>query len=370
MRSTKVWMLIVVTGILLLSGCAKKQATYEQYVDENGVRVTKNTTTPADPALTIELKEIGFIDNENETDSVRFIEALYYTGSDDKENLYILDSKRSRVHKYNNAYKFVSCFGGKGEGPGEFMYAGNICIKKDTIYIPDWYSKKINKYDLEGNPLSIKKYDDIDKIPTHPRTFGDHFINSSMNSKTISSAPGIVYRSAVASLYDQRLNFIKDIYTLTWEFNKTEDYDPTANGVTSANSDTELYLAEKSKEQYLISVHDNSGKRIREIRKQFTRIRINEEESQKLAEKGEKYKMKYKMTYKSSINNLNVDKYGRLWVNVPVANSDKLYYDIFKDDIYQNRIMLKLEEGYNPQFVGNKILAINEDNNNIKVYEY
>ncbi|HAQ61866.1 TPA: hypothetical protein DCR49_07710, partial [Candidatus Delongbacteria bacterium] len=47
--------------ILIISGCTKKVATYEQVV-ENGIRITKNTGVPADSTFKIELKEVGFID--------------------------------------------------------------------------------------------------------------------------------------------------------------------------------------------------------------------------------------------------------------------------------------------------------------------
>jgi len=362
--------LVILSVFIFTVSCSKKEVkTYEQTV-ENGIRVTKNNGIPADSTFKIELKEVGFIDNENETDSVKFIEKSYQHNIDRKGNLYILDSKRSKIHKYNSDYQFISCFGGKGEGPGEFMTAGTICINQDTIYITDWYSKKIIKYDLEGNSLSLKLCDNIEKIPAYPKSFGDYFMSSSISSKTDPSIPGIVNMITVMSLYDDKLNYIKDLYKLTWEFDRTKDYDPTANGAVSANNDTELFLAEKSKDRYIISVLDNSGTKIREIRKQFARIRITDEESKKLAESGEKHNLKYKMTYKSSIKNLHIDKYGRLWVETPVANSDEKHFDVFKDDIFLNRITLNLEEGYRPQFIGNRILAVNEENNNIKIYEY
>jgi cell division protein FtsI/penicillin-binding protein 2 len=120
----------------------------------------------------------------------------------------------------------------------------------------------------------------------------------------------------------------------------------------------------------MISVLDNSGTKIREIRKQFARVRISDEESKKLAESGEKYNKKYKMTYRNSINSMHIDKYRRLWVETPVANSDEKHFDIYKDDIFQNRVTLKLEESYRPQFIGSKIVAVNEENSNIKIYEY
>jgi hypothetical protein len=361
--------LVILSAFIVFLSCSKKESTYE-VSEVNGIRVTKNTNIPADPALKIELKEVGFIENENETDSVKFIEKSYYQNMDHRGNLYILDTKRSKIHKYNSDYQFISCFGGKGEGPGEFMSAGNICINQDTIYITDWYSKKIIKYDLEGNPLSLKLCDDFEKIPAYAQPFGDYYISSFITSKTYPSTPGIVIVITVASLYDNRLNFIKDLYKLTWEFDRTKDHDPTANGAVFANNDTELFLSEKSKDLYMISVLDNSGTKIREIRKQFARVRISDEESKKLAESGEKYNKKYKMTYRNSINSMHIDKYRRLWVETPVANSDEKHFDIYKDDIFQNRVTLKLEESYRPQFIGSKIVAVNEENSNIKIYEY
>jgi|GEM_PF-4853512 len=64
------------------------------------------------------------------------------------------------------------------------------------------------------------------------------------------------------------------------------------------------------------------------------------------------------------------DKYGRLWVAANDNSEDQLKFDIYENDILLNRIVLNIEKGYSPYFVGGKIVGINRENNNIKIYEY
>jgi hypothetical protein len=47
-----------------------------------------------------------------------------------------------------------------------------------------------------------------------------------------------------------------------------------------------------------------------------------------------------------------------------------MLYDVFDNDIFINRVDLEPEQGYFIYFVEDKLVAVNRENNNIKVFEY
>jgi hypothetical protein len=68
---------------------------------------------------------------------------------------------------------------------------------------------------------------------------------------------------------------------------------------------------------------------------------------------------------------MRTDKYGRLWVSVYDESKPKKYVnDVFDNDIFINRVDLETEQGYFIYFVEDKLVAVNRENNNIKVFEY
>jgi hypothetical protein len=359
-------MVICIAAIIVVS-CTKKESTYA--VSElNGIRITKNTGVPADSTIKIELKEVGFIDMENENDTNRFIQSASDFEFDDQGNLFVLDSKKHRVHKYDKNGNFMLAFGRNGKGPGEFYYPGFMNVRKDTLYLSNWTSLKIIKYDLKGNYICDKLLADLYKFPSYPKKFGDRYINRSTFNKAGSDNKMLMVSDI--TLYDAAFNFVKSLYIIEYPFTMEEEHDPSEFGSVAAFSDSVVYISENSKDRYKIDVYNSDGIKIREINKNYAKTKVNEKEAQSISEEGAKYGMKFITIYKNSINWMLTDKYGRLWVAAKDFAEDKLSFDIFENDILLNKVVLNLEKGYSPNFVGDKIVAVNRDNNNIKIYEY
>jgi len=353
---------------IMFFSCTKKVATYEQ-VTENGVRITKNTGVPADSTFKIELKEVGFIDMENETDTIRFLKSASNFDLDEIGNLYLMDREKNKIHKYDKNYKFVKAFGRNGRGPGEFFLPGFMNVRKDTLYLSNWTSLRVIKYDLNGNYLEDKVFPTNENFPSYPTKFGkEHYISQSTSNRYKSD--GKEYMIEEVALFDNKFNFIKHLYKLEYDSKNDIEHDPSELGSVAAFSDSVIYISENSKDRYKIDVYNSDGVKIREINKNYAKTKANEKEAQALYEAGVKYGMKFKMTYKNSINWMLTDKFGRLWVLAKNGTEESLYFHIYENDILLNKIVLNVEKGYDPYFVGDKIVAINRDNNNIKIYEY
>lgn len=343
--------LVILSAVLLLISCTNKEATHNQY-DLNGIRITENSTTPADSTFRIELKEVGFIDMENETDSNRFISMIANVDIDDEGNIFIMDLMKRRIHKYDKKCNFIKTFGRIGNGPGEFEYPGTINVRKDTVFVPDLATLQVIKYDTDGNFIVNKKINDVSKFPSYPKKFGERYLSESINIYPNEEKGGLVMYEDI-NLYDSRFNFIKHLYKNKYYSDGADANDLAKKALVITYNDSLLYVYEKSIDKYQIDVFDNEGDKVGEIRKNYRRFKIAPDK------------------YANSVSSLQTDKYGRLWVGVYDEKNQKKYvYDIFENDIFINRVVLDIEEGYFRYFIEDKLVAVNRDNNKIKIYEY
>ena len=371
MRRIKVWMLIVATGFLLLSGCSKKEATYE--VNEvNGIRVTENTGVPADSTFKIELREVAFIQNDAEDDPERYFNQPTVVDFDKAGNIYILDRSKYMIFKYDPKGSFIKSFGQHGQGPGEFIQPGAMIVRKDTLYVTEISSYKISKFNLDGQFLGDKKYPDIHNFPMLPSKFGENYITVFGATKNIVTDEGKQISIKESSLYDHNFDFIKNLHILEYEPTAEDaEFDPTEKGIQAAATYINAYVYEHSKTQYKIDVYDFIGNKVREIRKYYSKIKTPLDFHKKNEEIWAKRGRKYRSEFRNSIYQLRTDKYNRLWASGPSnKEEDGYYFDIFENDIFINRVKPVMEEGYGLLFVADKIIGYNSNENKIKIYEY
>ena len=129
-------LVLALTIVIIIVSCSKKESTYGRNT-VNGIRITKNNGIPYVPELKIELEEIGFINMENETDSIRFLSSIGDITLDRDGSLFIIDYMKCKIHKYDQNCNFIKTFGRKGNGPGEFESLTYMNIRLDTIFIPN-----------------------------------------------------------------------------------------------------------------------------------------------------------------------------------------------------------------------------------------
>lgn len=369
MKSIKVWMFAALGVILLLSGCSKKEITYNVR-EVNGIKITESSTTPADSTYKVVPKELYTISNDDENPENCFMHASSID-LDRSGNLYVLDKRSFKVFKYDPSGKLMKVFGGQGQGPGEFVQPGTVNARKDTVFVTDFEGFKIHKFDTEGNYITSKQIEDMSHFPFTPSKCGKNYITFG-SSKNKAFENGKTLRIIESSLYDSAFNFIKNLSILEYEPPAPDvEHDPYEKGIIAAASDINAYVYEYSKTQYKIDVYDTDGNKVREIRKNYTRIKTPDEVVQQQKERNEKKGTKYKTEFRNSIFNMYADKYNRLWVGSSTGkkNQDNVY-DLFENDIFIIRIKLQLDENYYPKYVGDKIVGINYGENKIKVYDY
>ncbi len=343
-------LLMALIIVIVIVNCSKTESTYERS-KVNGIRITKNNGIPANPEFRIELKEIGYIDMVNETDSIRFLSSIGDITVDRDGSLFIIDDNKCRIHKYDKNCNFIKTFGRKGNGPGEFEYVTYMNIRKDTIYIPNVSSMMIMKFDTAGKFIENKRLFDISKFPMYPEKFGEKYISQTRDFMP-DEEKGIVFYETIG-LYDSNFMFEKHLYKNEYSEKGAEPQDLFKKGHRVAFNDSNIFGYEASIDNYSIDVLDSNGIKKRQIRKNYRRTKSDEN------------------SYVNSIQGMQTDKYGRLWVSVHDVNFlGKTRYDIYDNDIFINRVTLDIEKGYSREFIEDKLVAVNRETNSIKVYEY
>ncbi len=110
------------------------------------------------------------------------------------DKLFILDGSKINVYDVTDG-AFKRTFGKSGKGPGEFNYANDFCICRDTVYVADSGNFRVQTYNIAGDYLSSYKYKMPWKIncfehslyvlpPTrHPGTFVSSYRNNSFSTE-------------------------------------------------------------------------------------------------------------------------------------------------------------------------------------------
>ena len=162
---------VFITIIAFVFNCSKSDETYTiETID--GVRHVHNHAPlwGDEPKVALEfVQKIGELDTEDEN---YLLYGLHDIARDRNGNFYVLDSGNYRVQKFDSDWKYLSTFGRRGEGPGEF--GSNYFLELDTqgnIFVTGWGGMKIQVLTPEGKYLKT-----IDVKPD--RIHGLHLLQS------------------------------------------------------------------------------------------------------------------------------------------------------------------------------------------------
>ncbi len=142
------FLFIFIVGCLYLRG-GDIQASWKGKKEvRNGITFICNPSQPVRGELNFELEDDLVISyGENENDVFGWITGIEL---DHDNNVYVMDSKRCVIFKYDNRGKFQYKIGRKGVGPGEFRRPRDFFVSKERdIYVLDEYL--IHIFDNRGN---------------------------------------------------------------------------------------------------------------------------------------------------------------------------------------------------------------------------
>ena len=74
---------------------------------------------------------------------------------DPEGQVYVADSGNNRVQKFTADGKFITKWGSRGDGDGEFSTPHGVTIdSEDNVYITDMDNFRVQKFDSNGNFLT------------------------------------------------------------------------------------------------------------------------------------------------------------------------------------------------------------------------
>lgn len=239
---------------------------------EDGVQVVYNPKEPAPPPgtpkkliLTPELS-IG----EEEAGEYIFSE-IYSLDVDDEGNIYVLDTIEACVKVFDKDGKNIRKFGKKGQGPGEMQMAVRIHITAgNEILIYDTANRRISFFSFEGECLKeivAGKY-------MFARTIPDSKGNIIAQSLVFGEEP--VYEIIK---FDQDLNPILTIKTVPAE-GLGSGVIQMVRPVFNVRVMPDDHIAIGSSSEYEIHIVNPEGKTVRKIIKDYTPVKISDEEKE------------------------------------------------------------------------------------------
>ncbi len=262
-------------GMVLLAACGEKRSRVDK-VYENGVEIVLNYMEPyVLPGVpsSLELEEAMVIDTESEAIAKTGLTAIQTFSLDRGGNIYLMmrQSPGMFIYKFDSEGKFLTSFGRKGQGPGEFEYGGDIAIDEENrVIAKDTSKEKFFIFTKDGvlieevkfgKNLNIEKYLGMGKLltwwqeqdPAMPVIRNHYFIS------------------------DDTLSENREFYT--FEFDdpfRAPRYKLKGKAIILGASDKNIFIGD-STGGYEILVFDSSGKILRKIRKDFLPVLFPED---------------------------------------------------------------------------------------------
>jgi hypothetical protein len=318
--------------------CGRKGTQVEK-ITENGVEVVINHLEPyALPGVpsTLKLEEILSIDTEKDEVLKTGLTSIETFSLDREGNTYFMmrQSPGNFIYKFDASGKFLTSFGRRGQGPGEFDYGGDLHIDgQDRIIAKDMTKDKIYVFSRNGVLLEEVKLGENLSL--------DEYLGSGryLTSRQEEVPDKPVLRNHYY-LSDGTLSENQEFYMYEFDDpNRAPRYRPKGHALILGASDKNIFVGD-DRGGYEIFIFDFSGKLLRKIRKAFRPVALSED-----------YKVMFKKVmgrsalgqdrirrtdfpeYLPPFQYLFADAHGRLYVMTNERQGERKYWtDIFASE--------------------------------------
>lgn len=332
---------------LIFASCRQEQDKVERTM-EDGVEVVINHlepySLPGEPS-NLHLEEALSIDTgKNEIAQTGLITMDSFC-VDSERNIYSMLRRSSEnfIFKFDHFGKYITSFGRKGQGPGEFAWGGDILMDaEDHIMAKDMTKEQFFIFSREGVLLDeIKLEKNI--IPVH--YLGDKKYLVIWQERDPKDP---VFRNYYG-ISNNTLSENREFYRFEFEDSaRSVRYNPIQSGFVLGASDRNIFVG-NAKKGYEILVFDFDGNLIRKIRKAFRPVEVPEEYKALIKKNLGRYPRGQELIKKLDFpphmppfRYLFTDEQGRLYVMTHEREGErKFWYDIFtREGIFISRIKL------------------------------
>lgn len=137
--------------LFIVFACSKKPESAASVEIIEGIEHVHNTETPLYPNKTVTLEEELSIGGEK-------YDMIFRPQSfivDQNENIYISDFQDQSIKVFDPGGKHIKTIGRKGEGPGEFLYIGNLTFLPDgRLMVMDINVNRLSLFDSDGKYIN------------------------------------------------------------------------------------------------------------------------------------------------------------------------------------------------------------------------
>lgn len=377
MKLTKsLCVIFLLTALIIFSGCSKKEQTCT-VTEKDGVKIYRNNNVPTLEKIDfnpVKLFEVNSDSTEANHISYSDFDLIDF---DSKGNIFIADWGTPKINKYNKDGKHEKTFVRSGKGPGEATNFWFLCIKNDTIYVSDRQDFSISMFNTEGEFLNRVQPEGM-RFQMKP-VGKNRFICKFFNVKPIEGRYEATDELVLLN------NSFEPIKVLNKEVYYMDEVGLPDVWVYSTTTENRIYIPVNEKNIYKVKVFDHEGNLKEEIFKNYFSILFTDEEYKKMEHYVERTQQgiinRLKMKYKRAVVGIYNDKNGNILTHPAVdtskGNTEGMYLDFFKDGVYLNSFMLKTDKPYYQcdfdtfiQFKGDRMYKYSTERNVLEAYEY
>ena len=242
-------------------------------------------------------------------------------------DLYVVDGSVIKLISMKD-FKFITQFGKKGEGPGEFKYSPQIVVFPDQVFVSS--RGKVTFFTRNGKLINEKRVQNQIVIGVY-RVKGNYFgAKPNFNPKKL-------YAIVNIKVLDSDFNIIKEIYTYTFP---KGDFKVIAKGLTKKQNlnmlpnyfntitDGDFIFIGDTNKGFFIEIYDHEGNRVNTIKKNIEKLKVSDKYKKKEMDKLKKSK---NWDQNKKMFNYIFPKYFPAYKKL-IVNNNKIYVLTYKTD--------------------------------------
>ena len=366
----KYFQIVFILSILINTAFSGQKAEWKGTIkEEDGVTVVYNPQDPIYKNNIFNIEEELSIERKSTKPKEEMFQNIVSLVIDDTNNIYILDKKAANIKIFNKDGNFLKIIGRRGEGPGEFVRPENVALSPNNeLYVYDSGRFTIQVFSIDGKfkrqiPFSMLLFEGP-KFTSNGEILASHGViaeNPKFALKKFNNEMESVFTyTSIPMLKLPKVN----IFVFTFDFDLKWEVGPKS----------EIVWGVMTSPKYELFVHDEDGKYIKKITKEFTPIELTKAEYKKFMKKwfgkiptSKQFDLIIPRNY-PPFQGFILDEEGRIFVHrfVEVEKSKKHYFDVFDEEgKYITKITLD-EKFLFGTFKNKKLFSIEEDEDGYK----
>ena len=364
-RTKLIPIILFLSVFMMLVSFQQQKAEWKGTIEEvDGVTIVKNPKEPMYSEDVFGLEEELSIETKKISRTEETFQKIVSLAIDDKGNIFVLDKKAGNIKIFDKNGKSLKTVGRKGEGPGEFGAPERCALSPNNeLYVYDWGRRIIHIFNIDGEfkreiPVSMPFFEGP-KFTSKGEIIASHGVMGEKPffelKKFDSEMSPILSFTSIPMLKPPKVHVFVYLTAsdLKWD----------------VSSRDEIIWGIMTTPEYELFVHNEDGKYIKKITKEFTPVKLSKNEYKKLMKKWfgkvpsfDRLDLIIPNNY-PSFQLFIVDDEGRIFVKrfMEVEKSDNHHFDVFDDEgKYITNIILdsKFQFGI---FKNKKLFSIEED---------